>query len=426
MPDRRLTYMPLDDITPASRNPKGHDVDGIQASIGRFGYVAPSVIDERTGRLVAGHGRIDALRAMRDAGQDPPAGVRLAAGGTWQLPVLRGWASRSDAEADAYLVADNEWTVKGAWNDGELGELLSDLVAADPDLLATTGFTDADLATLLADGDSDSRPEPVLPPIPEHPVTRTGDVWTLGRHRLHCGDYADLIGMPGVIGEQAIIYADPPYGVGYIRKEGNPRHGGRVSGGSVERTIVSTAPYPAAGTGDDTPASAGAAFTAYVSAHPAASHIWWGANHYAASARLPNASCWLVWNKDNGDSNFADAEIAWTNYPGAIRMLEHRWCGLVRDSERGPRFHPTQKPVALAEWAFSVVDKRNERTTVLDPFAGSGSALLAAEETGRAAIAIEIEPAYCDVICRRFQQATGVLPERDGQPHDFTEGGSDG
>ena len=134
---------------------------------------------------------------------------------------------------------------------------------------------------------------------------------------------------------------------------------------------------------------------------------------------MPDSSCWLVWDKDNGASDFADAELAWTNHKGAVRLLRHMWNGMLRATERGKRVHPTQKPVALAVWAFTAVHAP-PGTPVLDVFAGSGSTLIAAHETGRQALLMELSPAYCDVICHRYQQATGTKPVRDGRPHDFT------
>ena len=174
--------------------------------------------------------------------------------------------------------------------------------------------------------------------------------------------------------------------------------------------------------GDDTTDVARDAFTLLAATFPDAMHVWWGGNHYAASAGLPDASCWLVWDKENGGSDFADAELAWTNHPGAVRLLRHMWNGMLRASERGKRVHPTQKPVALAEWAFDVVDSKGERNTVLDVFGGSGSTLIAAHKTGRVAFLIEMEPAYVDVICRRYQEHTGTVPvlASTGEEHDFT------
>ncbi|MGH7743294.1 MAG: DNA methyltransferase [Candidatus Dormibacteria bacterium] len=95
---------------------------------------------------------------------------------------------------------------------------------------------------------------------------------------------------------------------------------------------------------------------------------------------------------------------------------------MIRASEHGKRVHPTQKPVALAAWAFSVLDANNEHHVVLDAFGGSGSTLIAAHDTGRTACVIEREPAYIDVICRRFQEHTGTLPilKSTGEEHDFT------
>jgi DNA modification methylase len=163
--------------------------------------------------------------------------------------------------------------------------------------------------------------------------------------------------------------------------------------------------------GDETTDVARDAFNLLSAEYPTARHVWWGGNHYAASAGLPDASCWLVWDKANGESDFADCELAWTNHPGAVRMLTHMWNGMLRASERGKRVHPTQKPCALAEWAFSVIDPKDERKTVLDVFGGSGSTLIAAHRTGRTAAIVEASPAYVDVIAARWEAETSVTPQ---------------
>jgi hypothetical protein len=143
----RVEYLPLDGLTPAKRNPKRHGIAGVRASIGRFGYVEPMVRDDRTGRLVAGHGRMESLRAMQAAGEAPPAGVREE-DGRWMVPVLCGWASKSDADAEAYLVASNRHVEVGGWDDRELAELLTGLRSADA-LDAAVGYTSEDLDKLL-------------------------------------------------------------------------------------------------------------------------------------------------------------------------------------------------------------------------------------------------------------------------------------
>lgn len=195
--DTRIEYVALDDLAPAHRNPKGHDLVAIRASIGRFGFVAPAIRDERTGRLVVGHGRCEALRGMRDAGEDPPAGIDLDPDGRWLVPVRAGWSSRSDVEAEAYLVLDNQHTIAGGWDLDELSAVVTDLVANDPALTDVLGFPDADLADLLGDG-----PTPDLDDLgdetdkggllelagatvgePDYEPGR-GEVWWLGDHHV--------------------------------------------------------------------------------------------------------------------------------------------------------------------------------------------------------------------------------------------------
>jgi len=147
MTERSVTYMALDEITVAPRNPKGHDLAAIGRSVSRFGFTEPIVLDERTGRLVAGHGRLEHLRALEAEGATPPDGVTLTTTG-WTVPVIRGWASNSDEEAEAYLVASNRLTELGGWDDAALADLLSGM----GDILReTAGFTDADLDLLLAE-----------------------------------------------------------------------------------------------------------------------------------------------------------------------------------------------------------------------------------------------------------------------------------
>lgn len=154
---RRTTeYMLLSDVKRAVVNPKLHDQDGIRGSIADQGFVEIPTIDERTGHLVAGHGRLTALEEMHYAGQDPPPDVEVNADGEWLLPVSRGWASRDDKHAAAYLVASNKLTSNGGWNDDQLAAILSDLNADD--MLQLTGFTDDELGNLLRVDDDDDGP----------------------------------------------------------------------------------------------------------------------------------------------------------------------------------------------------------------------------------------------------------------------------
>ncbi len=173
-PARWLEPLPLDSIQTATRNAKAHDDAAIARSVARFGYVEPMVLDERTGRLVAGHGRLADLQARHAAGEDPPEGVATE-GGRWLAPVLRGWASRSDAEADAAALALNRVGEAGGWQRDTLAALLDELAQADPDLLDATGFDTGYLDDLLAElGDTVALPE--QPTDAEHaPLLPRGD-----------------------------------------------------------------------------------------------------------------------------------------------------------------------------------------------------------------------------------------------------------
>lgn len=202
MTNRYVEYMPIDDVEAAPRNPKGHDTVGISRSIGHFGLAELPLIDERTGRLVAGHGRHEQLVAWQTDGRDAPDGVQVGDDGRWLMPVIRGWRSRSDDDAEAYLIASNSLTTKGGWNDHLLAEVLHDLGEAQ--MLELTGYEAEDLAaleaSLTADNDDDDsggdgppdkgdalRLAGVTVGEPDFD-TATGQVWTLDRHVLVVAD----------------------------------------------------------------------------------------------------------------------------------------------------------------------------------------------------------------------------------------------
>lgn len=143
---RWIDYQPLDSIQRARRNPKAHALAAIGASVARYGLVEPIVADERTGRLVAGHGRLDHLLSLRSGGSPVPDGVALDDDGVWLAPVVRGWSSRDDAHADAYLIASYRILELGGWDQVALGTLLQGLSEGD---LATVGFTADDVGRML-------------------------------------------------------------------------------------------------------------------------------------------------------------------------------------------------------------------------------------------------------------------------------------
>lgn len=135
--------------------------------------------------------------------------------------------------------------------------------------------------------------------------------------------------------------------------------------------------------------------------------VWWGANYYASG--LPDFCGWVVWDK-TGDvisNNFADGELAWTNQDFPLRIYKQMWRGMIKEGESGKRFHPTQKPVGLAQWAFDKFGRAGD--VILDPFLGSGISVLAAEalNDGRAVYGCELSLPYIAVVIHRWEGVTG-------------------
>lgn len=143
-----LEYMPLDELPDADRNPRVHDSDTLGDSFDRFGYVDPCLIDERTGKLLEGHGRKHKLAALRESGAPPPEGVQLADDGSWLVPVVRGKATADDAEADALLIALNRITERSTWEPEGLAAMLDSLTQIDGGLVGV-GYTPDDITALL-------------------------------------------------------------------------------------------------------------------------------------------------------------------------------------------------------------------------------------------------------------------------------------
>lgn len=159
-PPRHLEYMPLDEMPDALVNPKRHDQEGIADSMGEFAFMDPIVLDERTGRLVAGHGRRDTLRWMRENQRPAPEGITVREDGAWLAPVVRGWASRDDDHAHAAGIAINRQPERGGWDETELGTVLRQLESSDPALTFAAGFTVDDIDDLVAELDEQFRTSP--------------------------------------------------------------------------------------------------------------------------------------------------------------------------------------------------------------------------------------------------------------------------
>lgn len=212
------------------------------------------------------------------------------------------------------------------------------------------------------------------------------------------------------LSEVAMVLADPPYGINVQKPNGSigmsPNTAKRSAYFKGRNMVTMPARgYPSLCDGDDQPFIVPEILRANLSSVPT---VFWGANHY--SAQLPAAACWLVWDKREGQApdNFADVELAWTNLGGPCRMFSHYWRGLVRRSERGPRVHPMQKPIALMKWILSLADLP-PGSLILDPYTGSGPVLRAAKDMGYRAIGIDSLEWCCARAAERMPQ--GVFPD---------------
>lgn len=153
---RRLTYVRLCDVRPAEENPKRHDLPAIAASIAEHGFIAPIEVDERTSRLIGGHGRVEALVHMREHGDPTPEGILVDNDGEWLVPVIRGWASKDDLRARAAGLSLNRTTEAGGWHERELAEMLEGIHADNATLFDGLGWTADDLEDLFRHVDPDT------------------------------------------------------------------------------------------------------------------------------------------------------------------------------------------------------------------------------------------------------------------------------
>ncbi|MFI8206699.1 hypothetical protein [Streptomyces sp. NPDC085937] len=157
-PPRFIAYLPLTDLTPADRNPKRHELELMIASIDMHGLVEIPVVDERTQKTLHGHGRRESLIEMQNRGMRAPSGIVIDEDGGWLVPVLRGWASKSDADAEALAIKLNRLPGEGGWNPRELAEILEDLATGEPELFDSLAITDDEMDKLFAQVDPETLP----------------------------------------------------------------------------------------------------------------------------------------------------------------------------------------------------------------------------------------------------------------------------
>jgi hypothetical protein len=386
----------LSDLKEYPHNPRVITKKGLvdlKRSIDKFGIAEPIIVNTE-GTIIGGHARYQVLKSN----------------GTKEIDVYVPERELSEDEYRELNVRLNK-NIAGEWD--------FDILANEfelPDLI-DWGFETSEFDLPKTEIEEDEAEDPNSNAFGEVRV-KLGDIWECGKHRILCGDSTNSDDVKMLIaGENVdLIFSDPPYGIsivaanGYVggpashmAKTGKPYIAERKKGlGSVGgANMVDVGKYfPVIG--DDSTDTAISSYDLLSEMFPSAVHVWWGGNYYAN--HLPASSCWFVWDKQN-TGDFADVELAWTNQKTAVRLFSHMWNGLMKESEKGiKRVHPTQKPIALAEWCF---EKYPEASVILDPFLGSGITIMAGEHLGRRVYGIEMSPEYCEVCIRRWETLTG-------------------
>lgn len=418
MSERRVEYMALDEVASAPRNPKEHDIGAIAGSVGRFGFAEPPIIDERTGRLVAGHGRIKTLKALRARpGAKPPDGVALDQAGRWLVPVVRGWASRSDADAEAYLVASNKLVELGGWDDEALTVLLGDL--AKEGALDGTGYDADDVDRLLSQLQGGNPEEDEVPPVPDDGDTwvKLGEIYQLGEHRLLCGDSTNAEVVAKLLdgAKPLLMVTDPPYGVEYDaacrervlgpagRSTGAVNNDARIDWSDAYRLFVGAVAYVwhADGFVKDI------AISLEKEGFEIRTQIIWAKPNLTLSRghyHWQHESCLYAVRKGRNANWHGDHKQTTLWQVNRVNGVEDQ------AGEDGASAHSTQKPVELYRRSYLNHSVRGD--AVYEPFCGSGTAIAAAEVLGRRCFALEIEPKYVQQAIQRWEKLTGGKAKR--------------
>jgi 16S rRNA G966 N2-methylase RsmD len=368
-----------DDLNANKGTKRGHRA--VADSLKLYG-AGRSILIDKAGRIIAGNKTAANAAA---AGIDDV--ILVPSDGTKIIAVQRTDLDLNDPKAKELAIADNRAAELGLEWDPELLSQLATELDLKP-FFTTSELKELTPTTIELTGDEDEVPDASF----AEPETKPGTLYRLGTHRLLCGDATNLGDVEKLLKGHTVsmVFTDPPYGISV--QMNNP--------GTICRNPI---------LGDDTTEVAAAAYI--ICAALDVPMLFWGANHYVADAKLPNASCWVVWDKQGGKHvDHADCELAWTNIKGPARVFQHIWDGFRRDSEKGERrVHPTQKPVALL---IEILEFFKTGEIVLDLFGGSGSTLIACEKSNRTALMMELDPAYCDVIVKRWEIATGKKAER--------------
>lgn len=359
------------ELVPNPRNPNKHgdaQIALLAKIIRHQGWRAPVVVSKRSGFIVAGHGRLEAGKLL----------------GCQSVPVnFQEFATEADEWA--HLIADNRIAELAETDGAILKDLLIELDtgAFDMDL---SGFDAAELERVMNSlGEHEQDVEPQIDRAAELQKkwgTEPGQLWELGDHRLLCGDSTRKEDVERVMGGEKpdSIVTDPPYGIGKLM------HGGTWA-------VKQEAQLSKMREWDDKTSQS---FFDHILSFGVPSVVW-GGNYFS----VPPSRCWLVWDKPEFPT-MSSAELAWTNLDANTKRIE---CSRAHQAD-GSKEHATQKPVKVIAWSLSFVPDG----LIYEPFSGSGTTIIACEQTGRKCRAIEISPAYVAVALQRFQDATGKTP----------------
>lgn len=406
-----IKYMDAKAITPYARNSRTHSdeqVAQVAASIKEFGWTNPILIDEKH-TIIAGHGRL--MAAQRLGFDEVP---------TIMLPNL------TDAQKRAYVIADNKLALNAGWDEEMLAVEIEELLDQGYDL-DLTGFGADEIDSLLAEAEKVEEgltDEDAVPEAPAEPVSKIGDIWVLGRHKVACGDCLEQTVVAALMQEQMadLVFTDPPYNVDYSGR-------GENNLGKIKNDAMSDESFQD---------FCNDVFASYYSVMKPLSCIYVchpdskAAPKIAFEVAFDNAfqkSSTIIWVKQS-------AGMGWQDYRAQHEPILYGWkegsgkhffCGdrtkttvwqIGRDVQKD-YVHPTQKPVALVEEAINNSSKGHD--IVLDFFGGSGSTLIAAEKTGRNARLVELDEKFVDVIVKRWQDFTGQDAVHEASGKTFNE-----
>lgn len=390
-PADKVEQWPIEKLVPYAKNSRTHSeeqVAQIAASIKEWGFTTAVLVDE-SGSIIAGHGRVMAARKL----------------GLASLPVMvaAGW---TDAQKRAYVIADNKLALNAGWDNELLALELGELGDAGFDL-ELTGFTDEEIKALMPVEVTEGLTDPdAAPAVQENSVTVPGDVWIMGKHRLMCGDSTSTDHLAQLTQGNLVDMwlTDPPYNVAY---EGGTKDKLKIKndemGDEQFRQFLRDA-YTAA----DTVMKPGAVFYIW---HPQGRDSLWFRLACEDAGWNPRQT--LIWKKSSlvlGRMDYHQQHepclYGWKDGAGHLWAADRKQTTILefdKPSRNGE--HPTMKPVALFE--YQMLNNTKGGDLVLDSFGGSGTTLIAAEKNGRTALLMELDPRYCDVIVKRWQEFTG-------------------